>query len=181
MAHYFVNDDKDKRRYEYIFEFGGRIFRFATSDGVFSKGSVDEGTKWLLTAVLPKIREGGTVADIGCGYGVLGIVITAFVNGVQCFMSDINIKAVELANINASLNGVSEKAAAVVGDGLSVINEKVDYVVTNPPFRAGKQVVLRFFEEGYKALKDKGIFFAVLRKQQGADSYIKSVDNIFGN
>jgi 16S rRNA (guanine1207-N2)-methyltransferase len=181
MTHYFTNDDIEKRVYERVCEFGGREFRFATSDGVFSKGSVDEGTAWLLTAVLPLINDGGIVADFGCGYGVLGIVIAALMPRTRCFMFDINIKAVELANINAARNNVGGRAVVSVSDGLPASTEPADYVVTNPPVRAGKQTVLRFFTESHTTLRPGGSFFAVLRKQQGAESYIKAVAEIFGN
>jgi len=182
MAHYFINDGADKRTYERITDICGKEFRFLTSDGVFSKKDIDDGTYWLLTGILPLIKDDEvTIADLGCGYGVIGIVIAVMKPRSVCVMFDINEKAAELANINAARNSVADRASASVRDGLSNLNAPVDYVVTNPPFRAGKQVVRRFFAESREALKPGGVFFAVLRKQQGAESYIKAIVEIFGN
>jgi 16S rRNA (guanine1207-N2)-methyltransferase len=167
--------------YERMFELNGRMFVFTTSDGVFSKGNVDEGTKWLLTAALPQIKNGGIVADLGCGYGVLGVVIAALLPDTGCVMVDINESAVKLANINISRHKLADRAAAAVCDGLVEWNRHFDYVVTNPPFRAGKHVVNKFFADSLNALKSGGVLFAVLRKQQGAESYIKSIASLFDN
>jgi len=181
MAHYFINDNTSKREYETSIEFGGRVFRFATSDGVFSKGEVDEGARWLLTAVAPLVKQ-GRVVDLGCGYGAIGIVLASLALDVTCTMLDANIKAVELANKNAVKNGAEGRAAAVVSDVMAAVGgDNVDVVVTNPPFRAGKQMVHRFFSESYNALCAGGKFYAVLRKQQGAESYIREVERVFGN
>ncbi|MCL2704440.1 MAG: methyltransferase [Defluviitaleaceae bacterium] len=184
MAHYFTNDNSEKRIYERAYAIDGNEFRFVTSDGVFSKGGIDEGTDWLIKAVLPFIADDAGLADLGCGYGAAGIVIAALKPLSRCYMFDINEKAVELANLNAHKNGVSGRAAAIVCDGLAGLAglaAPVGVVVTNPPFRAGKQVVTRFFTESHNALSAGGTFFAVLRKQQGAESYIKTLKEIYGN
>lgn len=182
MTHYFTNEGGDKRTYERTLDFGEREFVFTTSDGVFSKKDVDAGTHWLLQAAVPLIHDRPvTVVDLGCGYGVLGVVIAALKPSVKCLMLDVNVRAVELANANAKRNQVHGRATAHFGDGIGDLARDVDYVITNPPFRAGKQVVLRFFEESYQALARGGSLFAVLRKQQGAGSYTKALADIFGD
>ena len=182
MAHYFTNETGDRREYERRLTFGGREFLFTTSDGVFSKRDLDEGTVRLLEAALPHIKEGpATMVDLGCGYGAIGVIIAVFRPEIRCLMFDINEKAVELANINIQNNGLGKRAVAAGGDGLAGLLETVDYIVTNPPFRAGKQVVLRFFAQSHGALAPDGALFVVLRKQQGAQSYIRAIEDIFGN
>ena len=53
-------------------------------------------------------------------------------------------------------------------------------IVTNPPIRAGKEIVHRMFEEGYEHLEDNGRLWVVIRKQQGASS-AKKIEEVFGN
>ena len=54
-------------------------------------------------------------------------------------------------------------------------------IVTNPPIRAGKEIVHRMFEEGYEHLEDNGRLWVVIRKQQGASSAKKKIEEVFGN
>lgn len=54
---------------------GGREFRFRTAPGVFSRGRVDRGSRLLLQAA--RLDGARRILDLGCGYGVLGIVAAA--------------------------------------------------------------------------------------------------------
>ncbi|RNM38316.1 class I SAM-dependent methyltransferase, partial [Staphylococcus aureus] len=45
-----------------------------------------------------------------------------------------------------------------------------DYVLTNPPIRAGKEVVHRIFEEAYQQLNSQGELYVVIQKKQGMPS-----------
>ncbi|MDR1706184.1 MAG: methyltransferase [Clostridiales bacterium] len=183
MPHYFTNDGVGGKR-EYAFETrsAGVAMTLAATDGVFSKSAADEGTKYLIEAVLPLLAQGRrTLADLGCGYGIIGIAAAMARPQYRVIMADINEKAVELANVNAARNGVSPRAAAYVSDGVRALEiyKPVDYVLSNPPFRAGKQVVLRFFCEAFDILNGGGRFYTVLRKQQGAESYLRALAEIF--
>lgn len=183
MPHYFTNDATDKKEYRLSVLYGGRNFDFITSDGVFSKNGLDDGSKYLLDAVLPIIPETDeiTAVDLGCGYGALSVIIAALRPCARFIMIDVNEQAVILANKNASGNGLAGRVNGLVGDGLSGVTEPADLVVTNPPFRAGKATVFRFFEESLGSLKPGGSLCAVLRKQQGAFSYIGEIQRIFGD
>jgi 16S rRNA (guanine1207-N2)-methyltransferase len=55
-----------------------------------------------------------------------------------------------------------------------------DAVITNPPIRAGKQVIYRMFAEAFDHLKEGGSLFLVIRKQQGAESCLKYLQTIYG-
>lgn len=71
-----------------------------------------------------------TVADVGCGSGILGI--TAIKLGAQCcIMSDIDSQAVKAAGENAALNGVSERAQIYCGDLAQCFEGVADVVVAN--------------------------------------------------
>ena len=51
-----------------------------------------------------------------------------------------------------------------------VDNNQFDFVLTNPPIRAGKTVVHRIFEEAYQKLKSNGELFVVIQKTRYAFS-----------
>ena len=54
-----------------------------------------------------------------------------------------------------------------------------DAVVTNPPIRAGKQVIYKMFTDAAKSLRPGGAMYLVIRKQQGAESCVKYLRTIY--
>lgn len=73
----------------------------------------------------------------------------------QMTMVDVNHRALHLAEKNKKQNQI-DNVIITESDGLSQVeNEYFDFVLTNPPIRAGKNVVHRIFEEAYQKLKIK--------------------------
>ena len=149
------------------FEYRGHALRFTTDAGVFSKGELDNGTRILLKAMPEKMQ--GCVLDLGCGWGPVGVSLGKTFENVSIVMSDVNERALELAKSNASRNGV--KAEAILSDGLDQVEGVFDYIITNPPIRAGKQVIYRLFLQSRDQLAKQGELYIVIRKQQGAERY----------
>ena len=156
--------------------FAGRDFEFETDHGVFSMGEADEGSVLLLQS-LPEPMN-GQVLDLGCGWGLIGITI-AGTNPQTCVtMSDVNERAVMLAVRNSEKNDV--QTHCVQGDGFeSVQGNRFDWIITNPPIRAGKQVIYRMFADSTRFLTSSGRLVLVIRRQQGAESAEKYLKTIF--
>ena len=55
--------------------------------------------------------------------------------------------------------------------------KKYDYIITNPPIRAGKEVVRKFLFGGYDYLNDNGMLYFVMRKDHGVKSMIKELES----
>ncbi len=92
---------------------------------------------------------------------------------------DINQRALSLAEKNAKQNKV-ENVIFRESDILSnVSDEKFAAIVTNPPIRAGKQVVHQIFEESKAALLAQGELWVVIQKKQGAPSAKKKLEELF--
>lgn len=96
MSHYFINDEKVKDQPLLSFQIKEKKFEFESNQGVFSKDKLDEGTKILLNTVLEYESNPETVLDLGCGIGVIGIVLSSFWK-TNMTMIDINARACELA------------------------------------------------------------------------------------
>ncbi|MCR5051771.1 MULTISPECIES: class I SAM-dependent methyltransferase [Streptococcus] len=154
----------------------GQPFTFLTDSGVFSKKMIDYGSQVLLNTL--DFEKGKTLLDLGCGYGPLGVSL-AKVQGVQVTMVDINNRAIDLAQKNAEKNGVTANIFQ------SNIYEKVtgtfDYIISNPPIRAGKQVVHTIIADSINYLNDGGSLTIVIQKKQGAPSAKAKMEEIFGN
>ena len=177
QVHYFTdNRNLTSNRREFSFRFSGYLYTFTTDDGVFSKNNVDYGSYALLKAIENEDIE-GNVLDFGCGYGAIGVILqNKFTNSVV-ISSDINSRAVELANINYQKNGMHNKA--IVSDGFTNIKETFDWIMLNPPIRTGKANIYHMFEEAYSHLNDAGKLMIVIQKKQGAESAIKKLETLF--
>ena len=172
---YFTRDPQSESRPARCeFDYRGRTLRFTTDSGVFSRGEIDFGTRTLLNA-LPE-RMTGRALDLGCGYGAVGVSIGA-VNEVRVVLSDVNTRALELATANLKANGV--RGEVVESDGLARVPGTFDYILTNPPIRAGKEVIYRLFLESAGRLNPAGALYIVIRKQQGALSAVNYLNTIF--
>ncbi|SCW35734.1 16S rRNA (guanine1207-N2)-methyltransferase [Ruminococcaceae bacterium YRB3002] len=186
MAHYYderPDAPSDRRIIEYRVD--GTNFRFVTDSNVFSRREVDFGTDLMIREVIADVRrdarDGGAFLDLGCGFGVVGTVFKYKFMRYDCYGVDVNSRAVSLARENALGNNV--EVDFVQSDVLDNLDNSVkfDVVATNPPVRAGKAVVFRFYEEAYERMNNGGALYAVLQRKQGAPSTEKKLLELFGN
>ncbi|NLJ25241.1 MAG: class I SAM-dependent methyltransferase [Firmicutes bacterium] len=175
--HYFTEkptSEPDAR--EITARLRGKDYRFVTEAGVFSRSRVDPGTE-LLIDVMPLPAQ-GRVLDLGCGYGPVGIAC-AGEPGLEVVMVDVNLRACELARVNAKLNDVA-KVDIRHGDGFSVVHERDFAVVaSNPPIRAGKQVIYPLLANAKGHLLPGGVLCVVIRTKQGAKSLERHLATVY--
>lgn len=157
-------------------EVAGVTADFTTDAGVFSRDGLDTGTRVLLEA-LPALH--GRVLDLGCGWGAVGVVLGKRDSGIELVMTDVNQRAVDLARRNLASNGVS--AQVTQGDGFENVEGMFDFVVTNPPIRAGKATIYGMFADAREHLNPGGSLYLVIRKQQGAPSALKYLREQFSS
>ncbi len=175
MSQYFDNDKNIKSERRLIkFNFNNRNFSLYSDNGVFSKDRFDYGTKVLLDSI--DINSlCGKVLDLGCGIGVVGIILGTINKNINIDMIDINERAINLAKDNLKLNNV--KADVFVSNVYDNVDKKYNYIITNPPIRAGKEVVRKFLFGGYDYLNDNGMLYFVMRKDHGVKSMIKELES----
>lgn len=179
MDHYYSSNPTSMSEERILkYNIKDKCLEFISDNGVFSKGRIDFATDFLLN-VLSKEEIGGSVLDVGCGYGVIGITLSKLFD-ISVTMLDINNRALGLAKRNAIRNGV-QNIEVVESDGFEKIQENFDVIVTNPPIRAGKAVIYEMYREAKKHLKAGGRFYLVINKKHGAPSTIKYLEEIFEN
>lgn len=174
--YYAENPDSAHDIHELKVTLLGQSFTFLTDSGVFSKKMVDYGSQVLLNTL--DFEKGKILLDLGCGYGPLGISL-AKVQGVKPTMVDINNRAIDLAKRNAQKNGV--EADIFQSNIYEKVNGTFDYIISNPPIRAGKQVVYTIISESINYLKVGGNLTIVIQKKQGAPSAKAKMEEVFGN
>lgn len=162
---------------EVVLRTRGLRLTLATDAGVFAKSGVDRGTRLLIEALA--IPEGARrLVDLGCGYGPIGLAMAAMAPKAQVFLIDPNERACALARANAIKNGLPN-AVVLQGAGLAPVAGGIDLVVTNPPIRAGKEVVYGLMAEAAGRLEPSGELWVVARTSQGALSLERELARLF--
>lgn len=177
--HYYSKKPQtESKPMSWSYSLRGNKFNFVTDSGVFSKSEVDFGSRVLIdTFKIPAIA--GDVLDVGCGYGPIGLSIAKTETDRTVHMVDINERAVELSQKNADSNGV-QNVRIYESDGLTGVTEsEFAAILTNPPIRAGKETIFRFYQDAYSKLRVGGELWVVIQKKQGAPSTFDKLEEIF--
>lgn len=177
MNQYFTNNpDLKSERRVIEFTYGSYSYEFISDNGVFSKNKIDYGSILLVNTYLKENNSIKSFLDVGCGYGFISIVLahSLDISGVGC---DINKRALKLAEENAKKNNVSVsfKESNIYDN----VEGKFDLIITNPPIRAGKNVVMSILKDAHKYLNSNGEVWAVIRKDQGAKSIISELEKTY--
>lgn len=172
MNHYFTNSDISSNLKKIVVNICDKKFVFNTDNGVFSKKGLDFGSRTLINELL-SFDISGNVLDVGCGYGVLGIILSSFFD-INVDMIDVNKRAVHLTEMNIKENGVSG-ARAFCSSVYENVDKKYDVIVTNPPIRAGKEIVYKILFGARDYLVPGGALYFVINKDQGAKSAIRDL------
>ena len=176
MSYYFTNNTgKTPNRKKITFRFLANLETFISDDGVFSKDTLDFGSRALLETIIEEPLT-GSLLDLGCGIGYIGILLKKYHPDLSVTMADINETAVRLAEENSRLYG--QKNRVLVSDGFTNFDDYFDIIVTNPPIRTGKANIYRLFAESMDHLNEQGIMYIVIRKRQGAESAVKYLETL---
>ena len=177
MEHYFTNNQNLKSNFRNIvYNYEDYTFNFTSDLGVFSKDKVDFGSRLLIENYFSHGRKNIKFLDLGCGYGLIGITM-AKIMSCDVTMVDVNKRAVHLANMNIKSNGVS--ANCFESNIYENITEKYDVIMTNPPIRAGKAIVLEFLRNAKDYLNENGELWVVMKKDHGVKSAMKSIEDLY--
>ena len=179
MQYFDNNENLISKKREISVLLNDTKYTFISDNGVFSKGEVDYGSIALLKILL-KQNFTGNILDIGCGYGTIGLILAKNFPECNFLLSDVNIRACALARENKKLFGV-KNVEIIESDIFQNIDKNFDYIVTNPPIRAGKKVIYSIFEQSYHHLNQNGSLFIVIRRSHGAESAQKFIHSVFEN
>lgn len=181
FKHYFTSvEHSEKDYFTFTTNVLGKSFSFTSCPDVFSKSELDFGSLTLIKSVVERKEIfSGKILDMCCGYGTIGVVLYAFIQA-EYTLSDINSTAVKLAQINAKNNGTNI-SNVLVSDMFDNIKDNYNHIVSNPPIKTGKQVLLKFLDGAENHLLSGGTLTIVIKKNLGADSTKKYMEKLFGN
>lgn len=177
LNQYFSNNDNLKSERRIIkYSYDSLCYEFISDNGVFSKDKIDYGSRLLVDTYLNNKKDIKSFLDVGCGYGFISIVLSKKMN-ISGVGIDVNKRALNLARENAKLNKVNVEFRE--SNIYENVTENFDLVITNPPIRAGKQVVLTILKDAIKHLNDDGELWVVIRKDQGVKSVINELNALY--
>ena len=179
MKHYYTdNTDLESKRSSFVYRYKDCNLTFTSDIGVFSKTMIDYGSRVLLeNIVIDGTKK--SLLDVGCGYGTFGISLKKVYPNLNVDMVDVNDRALELCAINAKANAID--ATIYKSYIYDSVEGKYDYIISNPPIRAGKEVVHKILTDAYKYLDKEGELWIVIQKKQGAPSAKNKMFEVFGN
>ncbi len=150
---------------------------FTTDRGVFSREKVDRGSRMLIETA--QASEGDEILDLGCGWGLMGIVAARTWPDAKVTMVDLNERACDLARANATANDAGQ-VEIVCGDAVETLADRsFDAILCNPPVSAGRVAVLRLMDYAAGHLKPGGAFWMVAATRKGAKSLAKRLAERF--
>jgi len=176
LSHYFTkNTDTDSVEKDIYFKIREKAFHFITDNGVFSKSGLDFGSRLLLETVIDTPAD--RVLDLGTGYGPIGIVYKTFNPQAELTMSDVNERALALAKKNVKLFRIN--ANIVASEGYHNLDGQFSLIISNPPVRAGKDLLQALLRDSFDHLEVGGKLIFVIHKQLGGESAKRFCEGIY--
>ncbi|MCC2333692.1 class I SAM-dependent methyltransferase [Cellulomonas wangsupingiae] len=134
--------------------------------GAFAGTGIDIGTRALLAHLDDVPHTTGTALDLGCGTGVLAVVLARSRPGLTVTATDESAAAVASAQATVEANGLTERVRVTRAVGTAGIPDgSVDLVLLNPPFHVEATVhpgVARaLFVDAARVLRPDGQLWAV--------------------
>ncbi len=178
--HYFSAAPKSETRQGIIHtNLCGRKFEFLTASSVFSIKKVDLGTRLLIESMI--LPQKGCILDVGCGYGPVGIVAAKLNPNLHVILTDINLRAVRLAQENLERNRILNAEVRRGHLYEPVKNELFNCILSNPPVSAGMETVKAIITQAPAVMTEKANLQMVIRSKIGAKTLPDTFEKTFGN
>ncbi|MCI4343271.1 MAG: methyltransferase [Thermoplasmata archaeon] len=170
--HYFTERPRSaSARSEQRFLYRGELLTFVVDRGVFGSHGLDPGTSLLIENLT--VAKTDRVLDLGCGWGAVGIAAARSTRDGTVVLTEVNRRAARLARLNLERNHV-ENGEVRVGDLFAPVpGERFDLIATNPPYRAGRPLILELVTEAPDHLTPSGRLLIVGKGTQGILYYQK--------
>jgi 16S rRNA (guanine1207-N2)-methyltransferase len=178
--HYFTATPKSEAKFGMVHtHLRDKAFKFLTASSVFSKKQVDLGTRLLIESM--QLPDAGAVLDVGCGYGAVGIAAAASNPLLHVLMTDVNMRAVQLARRNIKLNKVSNIEVRHSYLYETIKNSIFNCVLSNPPVSAGMETVKAIITHAPRVMIEEATFQMVIRSKIGAKTLPLAFNEAFGD
>ncbi len=175
MHYYSEKPECKEKKGKIITKIRGFNLELYTLSGIFSWRKVDNATRLLAENMV--IEKGEKVLDMGCGYGIIGIV--ALLIGAEVVFVDVNERALRITKQNLKKMGL--KGKVIKSNLYEKVCGKFDSIISNPPISAGFSVCSKIIKEAPEYLKHGGKLQIVARHKKGGEKLMELMEEVFGN
>ena len=101
-------------------------------------------TELLIDEVISRVPDkntNSTFVEVGVGSGIISIMLAKTFPNASFIAIDVSPAALEVAKINIEKFGLSDRIELRLGSLLEPVLEKIDYLVSNPPYIANAEVL----------------------------------------
>lgn len=164
--------------YPVIYQMEGTGYRLSNHANVFSRDSLDIGTRFFLQHISQSL-DAKNIVDLGCGNGIVGIMAAQNNPRAKLFFTDESYMAVASAQENFTYAFDTSRAAEFfVGNGLENFQPgSMDLILCNPPFHQqnaiGNQIADMLFKQACNVLNEKGELWVIGNRHLKYFSHLK--------
>ena len=151
---------------------GGPALQFTSLPGCFCHRRVDAGGLALAEVASQETRAAGgspRILDMGCGCGLVGLLVASVTPGASLVMVDSHSRAVEAAEINAKAQGADAEIILADNGTPARMDGTFDVFVGNPPYYSDYRIADVFLETAKRALKPGGACYTVCKNAAGLE------------
>ncbi|WP_348944991.1 methyltransferase [Chitinibacter sp. FCG-7] len=156
--------------------------------GVFAEQKIDIGSRFFIEN-FARLPAASTVADVGCGNGLLSLTYHRLHPAAQLYLYDESLAAVASAQVSFAHNAPAATVHILHHDGLADIDQQFDLILINPPFHQQNTVTtdiaLSMFAQARRCMRADSELWIVanrhLNYQQDLKRWFKSVECVAQN
>ena len=147
---------------------------FTSFPGCFCHRRQDEGGLALAEVVCRDLAARPAPApvnllDMGCGCGLVGLLVASAVKDVRLVGVDSHSRAIEAANLNARNLGVEAEMILADNGTPARLDGTFDVFVGNPPYYSDYRIADVFLETARRALRPGGVCWTVCKNAAGLE------------
>ncbi|MFW9864587.1 MAG: class I SAM-dependent methyltransferase [Candidatus Thorarchaeota archaeon] len=161
---------RDFEDYTYRIEYNKTYgkFEFFSSDEVFSKDKIDDGTNFLIDTIICNnlVSSNAEIIDYFSGIGVIGIILSKLFDFSTIHFIESDLLSLYSLKKNLELHNIEDAIVHEI-DGLkksSITPGTVDYIIANPPTHIKKEEFKIFLKISKSLLKNKGKLIIVINR-----------------
>jgi 16S rRNA (guanine1207-N2)-methyltransferase len=155
---------------------GDPPLQLTTLPGVFAHRRADEGGVALAEVAARTLEPGARVFDLGCGCGLVGLLLARHTPGIAVLCADSHARAIHCTAANAAANQLGGVETLLTD--APALEKPCTLFVGNPPYYANYQIAELFIRTAYQSLAPGGAAFLVAKNHRWHEAFMR---DLFGN